>query len=848
MSVTRVLVILCILGALAVASPAQDISDCTLYMMGQSHIDVAWRWQWDETIGVCRDTFGQALQLMQDYPDFRYTQSQALLYAAMEEHDPELFAAIKRAVEAGRWSIVGGMWVEPDCNMPSGESLVRQCLHGQRYFRDKFGVEAHIAWVPDTFGLAWTLPQILKKSHMDSLGFAKFTFGPGPLLRWEGPDGSQVLFYNGRDTLEAIGAALGDPPDFSRLPPTLKALAEDTGANMLAVPYGVGDHGGGPTRRDIEMFRGLARLPGMPTVSLATADDVFAALREKADRLPVWRDEVNYYHRGCYSSQAEMKRRNRKCETLLPNGEKFAVMAMLTGGSDYPRAALTEAWRGALFNQFHDILPGSSITEVHADAVDLYRDVEAAGERVLDDALAALAQRANTEGSGEAVIVFNPLPWPRTDIAEVTLDYDKVPAQLTARDATGATWAAQVASSKTIYEAFERCQVIFAARDVPAFGFKVFWIERSDAAPDSGLAAGDYWIESPRCRVEVDAKTGHVIALRDKQLGRDILARGARGNVLRLLGDDSGGHTAWEIKYTGDVAELANPVSVRVVERGPVRATVEVRYFREGSVYHQRISLYEDIERIDFPTTIDWREYHTALKVCFPVAVDVDEFVREIPFGNIAHQCNGDEVPAQKWIDLSDGEWGVSLLNDSKYSHSVTGSEMTITLLRSTTDPDPVADLGRHTMTYSLVPHTGGWREALTQRRAEELNAPLLARAVDRHEGALGSEYSMLSVEPDNVFVSATKLCEDSNDLLVRVWEAHGQATRARVTLPIAQAAVTEVDLLEDTLGPAEATDGVLVVDIKPYEIRSFKVRTGIRTPKPASRGLLSAERAWEMR
>jgi alpha-mannosidase len=825
--IARAIVLLCIIGALAATCAAQekpDLSDHTLYMVGQSHIDVAWRWQWSETIGVCRDTFGQAIKLMADYPDFGYSQSQALLYATMEQHYPELFAAIREQVAAGRWNVVGGMWVEPDLNLPSGEALVRQCLYGQRYFRNKLGVEARVGWAPDNFGIPWTIPQILRKSHMDSVAFAKFEFGPGPLLVWEGPDGSQVFFYNARSVFGRLEAALGGQGDLSRLPEAFAAVARESGSKAIVVPYGVGDHGGGPTRRDIELYHALARLPGMPKVKLATADEAVTAAREQAVNPPVWRDEIEYYHRGCYSSQAEMKRHNRYCEALLPNAEKFAVMAQMTGGFDYPREKMTDAWRGTLFNQFHDILPGSAIGPVYADATDLYRDVEAGAESVLDGALAVLAERAATEGEGQAVVVFNPLPWPRTDVVEATLDYDKVPENLIARDADGNSWAAQVAGHQRIYESFERCQVIFAARDVPPLGFKVFWIRQAEQAPTSGLGAGDYWIESPRFRVEVDPKTGHVVSVRDKQSGREVLAAGGHANVLRLLGDDSGGHTAWEIKYTGEQTDLAEPTYVRVAERGPVRATIQVEYLRNGSVYNQRISLYDDVERIDFPTTIDWRERHHLLKVSLPVAVVADRFTREIPFGNITHPCGGDEVPAQQWIDLSDDTWGVSLLNDCKYGHSVSGSDMTITLLRSPTDPDPVADVGRHTMTYSLYPHAGSWRAALTQRRAQELNTPLLARVTPKHGGPLGSSHSVAAVTPGNVFLAAIKPCEDSGAVVLRVWEAHGQAAQAEIRLPRAPRAAVEVDLLEQEVGPARTSGDTLVVDIKPYEIRSFKL------------------------
>jgi alpha-mannosidase len=817
-----ILIALFIIAVLAGACGGQDLSDYTLYMVGQSHIDVAWRWQWAETIGVCRDTFGQALKLMNDYPDFRYSQSQALLYQATEEHYPELFAGIKRAIAAGEWDVIGGMWVEPDFNMPSGESLVRQCLYGQRYFRDKFGVEATLASGADNFGTAWTLPQILKKSHMDNFIFSRCGHGQ-PLFIWEGPDGTRVFAYD-------VGALLGEfelenAQDLAGIKQGLISAAAKMGVTSIALPFGVGDHGGGPTRKDIQMFKGLGQMPGMPKVKLATADEAIAAMKKEAGDVPVWRDELNYQYLGCYTSQANVKWYNRRCEALLPNAEKFAIMARVTGGFDYPRADMLTAWRGMLFNQFHDILPGSSIHGVYDDATELYRTVEGTAGRVLDGALTAISTRVNTQGRGDAIVVFNPLPWLRTDIAEVTLDYNAVPAHLAVRDAGGSAWAAQVASSKRIYESFERCQVIFAARDVPPLGFKVFWIESGEAPADPGLTTGDYWVESPHFRVEVDAKTGHVVAVRDKHLKREVLAAGAHANVLRLLGDDSGGHTAWEIKYTGTVAELTQPTSVRVVEKGPVRATIAVNYFRNGSVYEQRISVYNELDRIDFPTTIDWREYHTLLKACFPVAVQAPSFAREIPFGDIAHPCNGDEVPAQEWIDLSSKEWGVSLLNDSKYGHSVNGGEMTVTLLRSSTDPDPVADLGQHRMTYSLYPHAGGWRDSMTQRRAQELNTPLITRTADQHGGPLGTDFTMLAVKPDNVFLAAIKPCEDSDDLLVRIWEGQGKPARAEVSLPKAPAAATEVDLLEEEVGPATCQGDKLVVDIKPYEIRSFRLR-----------------------
>ncbi len=844
---------------------AAPLSDYTIHIMPQSHMDPVWRWRVYEGYDLIRDTFAQAIRFMDEREDFVFNQSSAWMHHQIEQRDPELFKAINQAARGGRWCVVGGSWVEADQNIPGGEAMVRQYLYGQRYFRERFGVTATVGWNVDAFGHAWTLPQIMAKSGVTYNVVTRC--GPGEILfRWQGPDGSSVTTVDARALIDLAGKHLGgikSPAQIFGIMPQLRKMLDEIGLKHLCGGTVVGDHGGGPTRREMAILDAISQMKKLPKIVLDRADRALTAMADSAGDLPVHADEMNYVFEGCYASQMEVKRRNRTDEHWLTTAEKAWALAAMLGATDYPRTELQQAWRHVLFNQFHDILPGTSIRRVYQDVDDDYDRAETILQDVTESALATIGRSLNTEGDGQAVVVTNSLAWPRTDLAWVILDYTYVPAQIEITDAGGNASAGQVVSRMRIYESFERCKIIFVARDVPPVGAKVFHVralsgtgremkplDHFDVPITEELykayrPKGTYWkqaklnqpgdgaslsarrdgLSSRRYAVTLDPATGHVTQVTDKKLERDLVPTGAAANRLDLM-PESDGSDSWRLRPTGQVIPLDKPAGVRVVANGPVAATVEVRYARNGSIYEQRITLYDGLDRIDMTNQTEWRERNTALKVRWPIAPETDRWTREIPYGWIAKPMRGREVPAQRWVDVSGDDWGVSVLNDGRYGYDCKGGEVGITLLRSPTGPDPVADLGQHAVTYSLWPHEGALDPAAATRRATELNTPLMTRAVDAH-GGTDTEVSLLQVAGDHTLITSVKQAYDGIGWIVRAVETRGEGGQVEITCALPLQAAEEVNLIEDRVGAATVDGNVLRFAIKPHEIKTFRVEVG---------------------
>ncbi len=787
---------------------AEEAQRYTAYMIPQSHIDMAWLWPWEETIEVCRATYSQALGFIREHPSFVYNQSQAVSYEAMERHYPEVFEGIRQAVAEGRWGVLGGMWVEPDANMPSGEALVRQCLYGQRYFREKLGVMSTVGWLPDTFGHAWSLPQILKKSGMDSFCF--YRCGKGhPIFWWEGIDGTRVLCRE--NPWNSHPAIVED----------LRAAERQYGIREIMSVYGLGDHGGGPTREEIERVDAMAVADAFPRVIHGMPDSYFKRISRAGDRFPVIREELNPTFEGCYTSQARTKRNNRRAENLLGAAESFAALAHRLG-EPYPRAELREAWKIALFHQFHDILPGSSIHLVYENAEKEYARCFELASGVLGKALSAIAGQADTRGDGIPVVVFNPLSWMRDDVVECQVSLPERPESLVVTD--GETeYPAQVITADESCMGWS-AQILFVAQGVPSMGFKCFWIKPGTAADERPVAASGTALENEYLRAEVDPASGTLTSLFDKRLRKQVLGRRRHGGLLELFGDE-GEMSAWCIGYTGESWTLNQAESIKLIESGPVRAAIQVRHRFGDSSFEQLITLYRGLRRVDFRGFADWHERRKMLKVAFPTSVRAESATFEIPYGAIERPCNGKDVVMQRWADLSDDRLGVSLLNDCKYGCDVSDGVLRLALLRSPCDPDPNADEGTHTWTWSILPHKGDWRRAQTNRRAAELNSPLLAVTQPAHTGPLGNLHSFVSVEPENLVIGALKLAEDSDDLLLRIAESHGtRRARAKIHLDFEPKAAVVTDLLERETGRAEGDGQTVLLPVKRWEIGTIRV------------------------
>ena len=731
--------------------------DYTVYAAGYSHIDLAWLWRWVETVQVCRETFQSALDFFQEFETFHFSMSQSHAHRWMEERYPELFAAIQRAVRDGRWEIVGGTSVEADCNLPGGESQVRQLLRGKRYFLEKFGKDVRIGWCPDSFGYNVNLPQILKKAGVDYFVTAKISWNdtnpfPYNLFWWESPDGSRVLTFlpMGGYTFDLNGARILDH---------LARIQKQPGQvrSILSV-YGVGNHGGGPTRAQLERARRLRKLDFFPRFELAPALTFFESFSaEERARLPVWSDELYLeYHRGTYTTHAEVKKANRRGECGLMTAEKLASIARGQGLA-YPARPLDQAWDRLLFNQMHDILPGSSITPVYRDARRDYGRMRGAYRRVQRDALAALGQAVDTRtlAAGQPLLVFNPLSWARSDVVKVALTEEDQGPVWSVTDAAGRPLPTQV-----VHQDGER-RVLFRAEDVPSLGYRVYLL-RPEApageAASSALRATTEQMENEHLAARVDPRTGHLVSLVHKATGRNALADRAAANQLQLLEDRPKRYDAWNLGFTGKQWNLDEVKSLRLVENGPVRAVVRVertflgpgkarRHPTENfpsSFFTQDIILERGSPRLCLRVQADWWEDHICAKVAFPLSVDPAKATYEAPYAHLERSTRREtswdkaryEVSFQKWVDLTVDRFGVSILNDAKYGGDTLANVFRLTLLRSPTSPDPTADRGRHDTTYALYPHAGGWRKALTVRQGYEMNYPLLATRIRRSGGS----------------------------------------------------------------------------------------------------------------
>ena len=795
----------------------------TLVLTGQSHIDTAWLWPLRETRRKCGRTFSSVLEYMERYPEYVFLASQPVQYEWMKTHYPEQYRRIKRRVKEKRWEPFGALWVESDCNVPSGESLVRQLLYGNRFWRKEFGVHSPTAWLPDAFGYTWSLPQILRKAQVDTfittkLTWNRFTDFPYSAFQWEGVDGTRVfgllppLNYNGnprpQDCLEQWNG-------FKQ-----KELFEE-----LPFPYGHGDGGGGPTMEMIEYAKRLGNVVGMPKCEIGRIQDSIDRMKAHCpfDDLPVWNGELYLeYHRGCQTSQARTKRNNRKCEFLLRQTEFLSSLALLNGGR-YNHKELYEAWKTVLVNQFHDVLPGSSINEVYAQADLDYAAARSRTAAVRAKAIAHIAKKIDTSGDGAPILVFNTLSWLRDDVAYVELPLPR--GRFAVLDPGGAHVPHQRVGPKAI---------VFEARGVPPLGYAVYRVVKgaSKAEPSGMLKATAKGMENEYLRIRFDKK-GDLASVYDKVERREVLPKGERGNVLQLFDDRPHGNDAWDIDPSfEDIAwEVGPAASIEVVETGPVRAIVRIVRKTEHSVITQDVTLHAHAPRVDFVTHVDWHEKRVLLKAAFPLDVRAGRAAYEIQFAAIErathHNTDFDraryEVPAHKWADLSEGDYGVSLLNDCKYGYDTKGNVMRLSLLRSPVDPDPHADEGEHSFTYALYPHAWGWRNGTVQQ-GYELNEPLLAVAVPSARGTLPPVDTFAAVDAENVIVDTVKRCEDSDALIVRLYEAYGQRGDVTISFGRKPKEVAECDLMEENDAPVAMKGNHVRFYVTPFEIRTFKV------------------------
>ncbi len=832
----------------------------TIHMTGNSHIDAAWLWPESETIDVVRRTFATALQLMNEYPDYTYTQSAAQYNEWMADKYPAMDAEIKQRIKEGRWEVVGGMWVEPDLNLPDGESQVRSLLLGKRWFKQHYGVDVRIGWNPDSFGYNWQLPQIYKRAGVDYFVTQKMTWNdtnqlPFKLFWWQSPDGSKVLSYFPHDYAN-------DNLDPIRLAGDLAVARERSpGLTTMMELYGIGDHGGGPTRTILDQGEHWAHADAAvtPQMKFGLAQTFFTAAEQSiaADSttwnyqsiakgykyptpetgkmvIPTWKDEMYFeYHRGVQTTQAGHKRNMREAEENTLNAEKLASLAWLDGDT-YPNAQFTDAWKKIAFNGFHDLAAGSGIGIIYKDAAKEFDMVRLEDADAASHALNTIAAHIDTgEHPGTPVLIFNPLGWDRDGLVRVKVQLPTAGMWPTISDDAGRTIPSQVISKEANTGVFT---VDVLAPRTPSIGYQVLYATPKSAPPiDAELDAKQLRLENSNLRVLVDAKTGCITSLVNKRSTFEAIAPKGCGNQLQAFKDTPKDYDAWNIDYgTLDHPMAIDKVdSVRMIESGPVRSTIRIERTWQSSHFTQDISLAANADTVVIDNTVDWHETHILLKAAFPLAASGPMATYEIPYGTIQRPTTRNntwesakfEVPALRWADLGDSRNGFSLLNEEKYGYDAIGNVLRLSLLRSPTWPDPEADRGIQHFRYALYPHPGTWQQAMTERKGYELNYPLQAAVVVAHSGSLPASHSFVSVDDDNVILTAVKKSEDDDALILRVYDWSGKPSHAKFTLPPGATAATEVNLMEQPIGDSlSVTNNTATLPVGPFEIRSIRV------------------------
>ncbi len=790
---------------------AQRGGDPTLRIsaVGHAHMDLAWLWPIRETIRKGARTFATALTLIERYPDYVFGASQPQYFLWMRERYPELYARIKQRVAEGRIEPQGAMWVEADVNISGGEALVRQLLYGKRYFRDEFGVDPRYLWLPDVFGYSAALPQILRLAGIDyfstqKLSWSKINTFPHHSFHWQGIDGSTVLAH-------MLPEETYNSPAAPRSAAKIERNYREGGVSGHALMvFGIGDGGGGPGEEHLERLGRIQNLAGLSPVRQQSAAAFFEEWRCDAQRFPTWVGELYLEcHQGTLTSQARVKWYNRKLELALRELEWTAAIDSVLANGLYPAARLEAIWQEALLYQFHDILPGSSIKRVYDECLPRYAELlrDVTEQTVAHEA--HLAEHINTSGMQRAAIVRNSLAWERAEWVRVDGQWAYV--------------------------------------SVPPLGYTTV-DTASSAGAIPALVATARGLENDLLRVEFD-ENGSIRSIYDKRTGRELVPAGQRANCLAVYTDTG---DAWDfpLDYADQPPRQLSCASAAALVDGP-RAQITQVYQIGGSELVQRIVLMAGSARIEFQTTVRWREPRTMLRTSFPVAIQAEAATYDIQFGHIRRPTHRnttwdlarDEVAAHKWVDLSQRDYGVALLNDSKYGHKVKGNVIDLNLLRSVPYPGPritaessgvadgadegVSDLAEHSFVYALYPHLGDHVEGRVVQAGYALNVPLRVLEISAHPGDLPPTSAMMVVDAPNIVVEAVKLAEGNPDLIVRLYEAEQRGATAAVRFAFPIAAAAEVNLLEERICPIAVAENAVTLVFRPFEIKTLRVKTG---------------------
>lgn len=806
--------------------------EATVSAVGHTHIDVAWLWRLRQTRDKTSRSFATVLKLMEEYPDYRFMSSQAQLYEFIRQEHPAIFARIRESVRQGRWEPEGGMWVEADTNLSSGESLVRQFLVGKRFFRNAFGADCKILWLPDVFGYSAALPQIMKQCGINYFMTTKISWNeydklPYDTFLWRGIDGSEVLthFISTMDTVKEekdwITTYNGDLNPSQVIGCWQRYQQKDLNRDVLFA-FGHGDGGGGPTHGMLERGRRMHMgIEGCPKVEFQFARDYFDRLQKDIagrKRLPRWVGELYFeHHRGTLTAQASAKRWNRRSEFLYHDLETLESLVNLDHLSSYPSAALLEGWKVILLNQFHDILPGSSIREVYEDSQKQYEDLHRTGGRMLEKALQQASRRVGL--ARDSLLLFNTLGFSRREVAEMQRPQH-----------TGFLLRDPQSGAVLPWQKTFDGKIIFTSPEVPAKGYCAISVEAGEQRQTTPLTATLREMHTPFFDLTFD-EAMQIASLIDRRTGRSVAPQGEPLNRLIVYEDRPFEHRAWNVQayYTEKSWVLSDVSHAEVLECGPVRAVVLVERKFLHSVIRQYITAYAELDRIDIRNEIDWDDSYLLLKADFPVDVNAVKATFDIQFGNIERVTHENtlwdfaqfESCAHKWADLSDNSFGLAVLNDCKYGYSAKDGHIALTLLRSANDPQPKQDCTHHTFTYSLYPHAGPAAISRVVQEGYSLNCPLYTMFSNAQKGAWPERFSLAC----NIILETVKRAEDSDALILRLYETWNRATDCSIRFGRLMEMAAQCDMMEENEALLQVEGNRLRLHFRPFEIKTLKVR-----------------------
>ena len=800
----------------------------TVTAIGHSHIDMGWLWRYSATREKASRTFSTVLNLMRQFPEYRYLHTSPQLYQFVKRDYPEIYAQIKEKVKEGQWEVTGGMWVESDTNLPNGESLIRQFIYGKRFIKEEFGLDSKLVWLPDVFGYSGALPQIMKKSDMDyfmttKISWNQYNHFPYDTFLWKGIDGSEVFThfittpeegswyytYNGRMEPEEITGIWENYKD------------KDKNEELL-IAFGWGDGGGGPTKDMLERARVMKNIPGIPRVKTDTSENYFKRIYETIDhkKLGIWEGELYFeMHRGTYTSQSRTKRNNRKVEIMMHNIEfLYSYLDIIRGGNMFPTEQLRMMWEKVLLNQFHDVLPGSSIRQVYEDTDRIYASLFAEGEELVNKAERQIAAYLGCRS--QELLVINTTGFERDDVLFVP--YGENICNTTGFEVNGKPVVSQpLADGMLLY-----------VNQLPAYGFRVLTITDLTNC-DEKVNVTENSMENDFYQLRFNEE-GQISYLYDKKADR-IVTADIPMNRFGAFEDKPQRFDAWDIDIYYKDKPLKRPILVNreIISSGSVSGSIRMTYKFHDSVIVQDVTIFAQKEGIEFKTNIDWKEKQVLLRVYFPVNVHASNGTYEIQCGNIERPTHTNtewdlakfEVCAHRWVDLSEGNYGVSLLNDCKYGHDIHENVIGLSLIKSSVRPDETADRGTHEFTYMLYPHTGDVRNCKVQQLATELNMPLLYISGNGLNEVKRLKEGLFTVDCDHVYIDTVKKAEEEDAYIVRLYEFKNMAEKRvviRCAFPIKR--VVETNLVERELGEISFDGQGFEFDIAGFEIKTFKL------------------------